>query len=377
MRRKRPCCLCGKWFQPHARVGVRQKVCSSPECQRERHRRNCASWRSRNPDYDRETRLRARVRPDAKAPSVRPAVDPVAEIDCEGTGYGIASGMANGIALRTANLIAPGTAKVIAIAALLACTSVQSVVVVSGVAALPIAPSARVEETARRGGSDGGEEGFDAPVAGAGAAAPVGDGSAGSGAPAGDEPEHRAGVSRGAAERVAARRRGVRAACAGGAQGGRACGSSEAGATASAALLDRGLAVQDRGVAARQEDGSQGDPSPASGTSRQLVRGHLRAGQAHVPGDQARARGGSERGRDRGEHGARGGGPGGLWLHRPSLRPGVEDAAPGLLLRDGARIQPTHGGEDRVRPEAEDVASAARRVLRGARRSAACSCRTT
>ena len=58
---KRPCRICRKWFQPNPRVGERQKVCSDPSCQRERHRRNCASWRQRNPDYDRETRVRQRL----------------------------------------------------------------------------------------------------------------------------------------------------------------------------------------------------------------------------------------------------------------------------------------------------------------------------
>ncbi len=61
MVRKRPCAICRKWFEPHPRAGPRQRTCSRPECQRERHRRSCRSWHARNPDYDRETRLRARV----------------------------------------------------------------------------------------------------------------------------------------------------------------------------------------------------------------------------------------------------------------------------------------------------------------------------
>ena len=35
-----------------------QCTCSAPDCQRERHRRSCAAWRQRHPDYAREDRLR-------------------------------------------------------------------------------------------------------------------------------------------------------------------------------------------------------------------------------------------------------------------------------------------------------------------------------
>jgi len=59
MSKKKPCSICGRWFLPNRRVGKRQRVCSNPECQRERHRRNCARWHKNNPDYDREGRLRS------------------------------------------------------------------------------------------------------------------------------------------------------------------------------------------------------------------------------------------------------------------------------------------------------------------------------
>ena len=62
MARKRPCRICGTWFRPHPRAGDRQRVCSAEACQRERHRRACEAWRSRNPDEEREGRLRQRVR---------------------------------------------------------------------------------------------------------------------------------------------------------------------------------------------------------------------------------------------------------------------------------------------------------------------------
>ena len=79
MSRKRPCRECGKWFQPNARAGKRQRSCDREECQRERHRRTCADWRGRHPDYDLERRLRERVRRDGVVgePLQR---DPLAEV---------------------------------------------------------------------------------------------------------------------------------------------------------------------------------------------------------------------------------------------------------------------------------------------------------
>jgi hypothetical protein len=50
-RKKKPCSICRKWFEPDARVGARQRVCSSQECQGERQRRNRAAWRKSRPDY--------------------------------------------------------------------------------------------------------------------------------------------------------------------------------------------------------------------------------------------------------------------------------------------------------------------------------------
>ena len=61
MVRKRPCRICRKWFESHPRAGDRQHTCSAPSCQRERHRRACADWRRRNPDLDREGRLRQKL----------------------------------------------------------------------------------------------------------------------------------------------------------------------------------------------------------------------------------------------------------------------------------------------------------------------------
>lgn len=69
---KRPCRFCRRWFQPHPRAGDRQHACSSPDCQRERHRRACATWRRHHPDYDREDRLRQRLQAPDKATAGAP-----------------------------------------------------------------------------------------------------------------------------------------------------------------------------------------------------------------------------------------------------------------------------------------------------------------
>jgi hypothetical protein len=60
--RKRPCRVCRRWFRPDPRQKERQYVCGDEDCQRERHRRNCEDWHRRNPDYDRETRLRSKLK---------------------------------------------------------------------------------------------------------------------------------------------------------------------------------------------------------------------------------------------------------------------------------------------------------------------------
>lgn len=82
MRRKRPCRICGRWFLPDPRVGARQRACSEPQCQRERHRRACEEWRARNPDYDREDRLRRRLRVEVGPEDARVG-DALAGVDLE------------------------------------------------------------------------------------------------------------------------------------------------------------------------------------------------------------------------------------------------------------------------------------------------------
>jgi hypothetical protein len=58
--RKRPCCVCHRWFRPDNRVGSRQRACSNPECQFLRRRRKQSAWRSGNPDYFCGRRIQAR-----------------------------------------------------------------------------------------------------------------------------------------------------------------------------------------------------------------------------------------------------------------------------------------------------------------------------
>ncbi len=65
--RKRPCRVCRRWFRPHPRAGDRQKVCDAPKCQRERHRRSCSAWNSRESVNLRRERFRKAIRSPAGA----------------------------------------------------------------------------------------------------------------------------------------------------------------------------------------------------------------------------------------------------------------------------------------------------------------------
>ena len=84
MARPRPCLVCSQVFTPHPRAGDRQKTCSSAECQRERHRRNCEDWHHRNEGYDRARRATAQLatarRESRLARRGSPAPNPVSEI---------------------------------------------------------------------------------------------------------------------------------------------------------------------------------------------------------------------------------------------------------------------------------------------------------
>jgi len=75
---KRPCRFCRKWFLPDRRVGVRQRACSSAECQRKRRCATQASWRKQNPDYFIARRITERDVEQAPSPLRVPA--PLSEL---------------------------------------------------------------------------------------------------------------------------------------------------------------------------------------------------------------------------------------------------------------------------------------------------------
>jgi hypothetical protein len=60
--RKKPCRICGKWFEPSPFAGDRQRVCSGPACQKERRKRSMAAIRKTKPTMDSERRLRRKLR---------------------------------------------------------------------------------------------------------------------------------------------------------------------------------------------------------------------------------------------------------------------------------------------------------------------------
>jgi hypothetical protein len=58
--KKKPCCICHRWFRPNVRVGSRQRTCGRPECQKALRQRSMSAWRTRNPDYFIAWRIQAR-----------------------------------------------------------------------------------------------------------------------------------------------------------------------------------------------------------------------------------------------------------------------------------------------------------------------------
>jgi hypothetical protein len=59
MRRRCRSCRC--LFVPDRRVGERQRYCGKPACQSERHRQACKAWHRKNPEYNKDARLRRRL----------------------------------------------------------------------------------------------------------------------------------------------------------------------------------------------------------------------------------------------------------------------------------------------------------------------------
>jgi hypothetical protein len=69
--RKRPCCICRRWFRPDPRVGSRQRACRSEECQAARRVQTQKSWRDRNPDYFTARRIQERGSQDQRPEPLR------------------------------------------------------------------------------------------------------------------------------------------------------------------------------------------------------------------------------------------------------------------------------------------------------------------
>ena len=62
--RKRPCCICRRWFRPDPRVGSRQRACGNAECQAARRVQTQRNWRESRPDYFTARRIRERGEQD-------------------------------------------------------------------------------------------------------------------------------------------------------------------------------------------------------------------------------------------------------------------------------------------------------------------------
>src|SRR6058998_1321670 len=62
--RKRPCCICRRWFRPDPRVGSRQRACGKPECQAARRVQTQRNWRESRPDYFTARRIQERGEQD-------------------------------------------------------------------------------------------------------------------------------------------------------------------------------------------------------------------------------------------------------------------------------------------------------------------------
>ena len=73
MVKKRPCRVCGTWFEPNPRAGDRQHTCSDAACQRARNRKACRRWRAKSDTKERQLRKKMRAaKPDIPADLVSP-----------------------------------------------------------------------------------------------------------------------------------------------------------------------------------------------------------------------------------------------------------------------------------------------------------------
>lgn len=96
--RKRPCAVCRKWFLPNVRQKGRQKTCG-PDCQKERHRRQCEAWNRKNKAYSKNNYLGKKlekvadkkITPNSYKKYFPRQTKPVLPIDIIVTKYGIKS----------------------------------------------------------------------------------------------------------------------------------------------------------------------------------------------------------------------------------------------------------------------------------------------
>src|SRR5712691_3335160 len=69
--RKRPCCICRRWFRPDPRIGSRQRACITLDCQTARRKKKQKAWRERNPDYFIARRIQDRSQQDRPPEALR------------------------------------------------------------------------------------------------------------------------------------------------------------------------------------------------------------------------------------------------------------------------------------------------------------------
>ena len=65
--KRRPCRICRRWFAPNPRLKDRQKTCGNTKCKREWHKKKCAEWNKKNPDYFKTNYLQDKL--NAASPS--------------------------------------------------------------------------------------------------------------------------------------------------------------------------------------------------------------------------------------------------------------------------------------------------------------------
>jgi len=61
IRKKRPCCICRRWFLPNTKVKKRQVTCGEKACQRQWHKKQCAKWNKKNAAYFRSNYLQKKL----------------------------------------------------------------------------------------------------------------------------------------------------------------------------------------------------------------------------------------------------------------------------------------------------------------------------